>query len=192
MLGFAPVSDVPLSSAPQVAGGAVAGGMFRRALWSWLRVFRRRSWLRRVVGRSRPSWARTFQRRHHWLRVVSRSRPSWTRIWRWKVSTTLEPSVLTKPASEDRDYGFDFSKSPELVGGLTISSAAISGGTGLTFGSPTVNAAAFDGIAIGYAVTVRISGGTAGETYDFALTATLSNGRVLVIPARLTVVSDYE
>ena len=108
------------------------------------------------------------------------------------MATALPALELTKPASEDRDYGFDFSASPEIVADLAISSAAVSGGSGLTFGDPAVTVAEFDGVDAGDCVTVRISGGTAGTTYDFALAATLSNGRVLVIPARLTVTADHE
>ena len=146
-----------------------SGGLFRRADWSWPRVFGRR----------------------HFGRVFGRA--NWSRVWRWRHMPTTLPAVeLTKPESEDRDFGFDYSKAPELVSGLTISSAEVLGGSGLTFGTPAVTAAEFDGVAAGKVVTVRISGGEDDAVYPFAMRATLSNGRKLVIPARLVVADDYE
>lgn len=107
------------------------------------------------------------------------------------MATSIKPVTLLKPASEDREYAVDLSNTGELVGGLTITSATQSGGTGLTFGSWSVLATAFDGIAAGYGVKARISGGVAGTTYNFACLVTLSNSRVLVVPCRLIVVPDY-
>jgi hypothetical protein len=159
--------------APPVA--ATPGGTFRRPPWSWDRVF----------AREAATLARTFRR----------ALPTLARVWRWVVPTnTLPVQELTKPASEDRDYGIDFSKAPELASGtgITLASATVSGGTGLTLGTPTVLAGAFDGIPAGKGFSLRISGGLDDATYSFAVLATLSNGRKLVVPCKLAVTADYE
>lgn len=103
---------------------------------------------------------------------------------------TLEAVTLTKTESDDRDYLFDLQTAPEIVAGATCSSGTITGGSGLTFGTPAVLASEIDGIAIGKGMSVRISGGSDDTTYSFALKVTLSSGRIVVIPCRLVVVSD--
>lgn len=161
------------TAAPPAA--AAPGGKFGRPPWSWARVF----------GREVPTLARVFRR----------ALPSLSRVWRWAVpSNTLPVQELTKPESEDRDYGIDFSKAPELATGtgITLSSATVSGGSGLTLGTPAVLASAFDGIPAGKGFSLRISGGRDDATYNFAVVATLSNGRKLVLPCRLAVTADYE
>ena len=71
-----------------------------------------------------------------------------------------------------------------------IPAATVSGGSGLTFGSPAVIATATDGIPANKGMSVTISGGADNSTYDFALVVTLSTSRVLVVPARLVVVAN--
>src|SRR5689334_2421408 len=62
----------------------------------------------------------------------------WQRIWRWTVAGAVK--TLTKPESEDRDFGFDFSDSPEIQGGETVASATIPvPPSGLTFGTVRVD-----------------------------------------------------
>lgn len=148
------------------------GSVFQRAMWSWMNVF----------PREIATWARLF----------GNSPSIWARSWRWSVANSMPVTSLTKPESEDRDFGFDFSQSPEIQGGATISSAAVlSPPVGLTFGAVRVNEA-FDGIASGKIAVVEISGGTDENTYAFAVKATLSTGRMLVIPARLVVTGDAD
>ena len=99
---------------------------------------------------------------------------------------------LTKTVSDDRDFLFDFQVAPEIVGGGTIASAASSGGSGLSLGSPAVLGVETDGIPPSEGVSMRIYGGTAGTTYDFALKATLTtSSRVLTMRCSLAVVADY-
>lgn len=150
-----------------------------------------------TARRSRPTWTRSTARAPaSWPRIARRSAPTLDRTWRYAVPTaplaTRSGDVLIAAVSDDRDYAFDLSSCPEIVGGATISSAVITGGTGLTIGAPAANAAAFDGIPIGKAVVVRIGGGVAGTTYDLACLATLSTGRVVVVPARLRKVADRD
>jgi hypothetical protein len=107
---------------------------------------------------------------------------------------SIAPVELTKTVSDDRDYAFDLSKAPELATGtgITIASGEITGGSGLTFGAVTVLASAFDGIPSGKGLMARIYGGSDDATYDFALIATLSNGRKITIPCRMAVTADHE
>lgn len=107
------------------------------------------------------------------------------------MPSRIDPTTLTKPAGETRRVAFDLSASPEAVAGETFSGPEILGGSGLTFGSPTVSAAAFDGIAAGKAVLVTVSGGSAGTTYDFALRVTASGGSILVVNGRIAVTDNY-
>lgn len=100
----------------------------------------------------------------------------------------LTPYTVTKDESDDRFFLADFSGFPEVRAGRTVSSCTISGGSGLTIGTPAVLTAEEDGIAAGKGVSVRISGGTAGTTYTFEFRGTLSNGSVVVVPAALSVV----
>lgn len=136
----------------------------------------------------RPLWA--------WSRTCKRSLPTLARVWRYNpMALPTESGVaLIAAESDDRDYAFDCSLTPELAGGtgVTISSGEILGGSGLTFGSVAVLAAAFDGIPAGKGLSVRISGGEAGEIYAFACRVTLSSGRKVVVPGRLAKVADYD
>lgn len=152
---------IPLSVLP--------GGIFSRPAWSLARVFSRSNWLRKFL---RPA-------------------PSMSRIWSYKMPNSIPPQSLAKAVSDDRDFIFDFSRSPEVVGGATISSATIEGGDGLTIAAASVLALTTDGIPAGQGVSVEISGGSADTTYDLACRAVLSTGRVIVIPARLAVAADF-
>lgn len=173
MLGHAAISEVPISALPEAGSVATkAGGVFHRSLWSLSRT-----WKRNLDTVSRK-----------WRRPAS----SLVRVWRFQVSNAMPVDVLPKPEGEDRDYGFDFSKTPEIVAGATISSSEILGGSGLTIGTPAANVAIFDGIAIGKAVVVEISGGSDDNTYSLACRATLSTGRKIVIPGKIAVTSNYE
>lgn len=103
-----------------------------------------------------------------------------------------EGETLISAVSDDREYAFDLQHAPELRDpDVSIVSGVITGGTGLTITTPAVLAEAFDSIPAGKGMTARISGGVAGTTYRFALVATLSNSRKVVVPARLSKVADY-
>lgn len=176
--------DGSVYGSPQVidwTGGIVfiptRGGTYRRALWSWLR-----------------NAARV---RSQWQRVAVRQLPSWNRVAVWRhstVSAVITPHTFTKTASDDRTFGFDYSDAPEVWDGDSVvdavSSGTVSGGSGLTFGTPAALGSAFDDIPASAGLSCRISGGTAGTTYLFAMVATLASGRVLTIPCRMIVVAD--
>jgi hypothetical protein len=152
-----------------VASTAVKGGVYNRTKDSWVRLWIKKSWDRR--------WRKK----------------SWNRLWRWREMAIQIPSkTLIKSESEDRYYGFDFSESPEIENGAIVSSAVMTGGAGLTFGTPDVVSTFDSEWQAGQGVVVQISGGTAGEDYHFACVATLDNGSVLTIPGRLVVVADNE
>ena len=161
-----------LESATEDAS-AVTGGTWRRALPTWSRATRRApDTLRRRTARALPTWSRT---------------------WRYsKMLATETGDALVAAVSDDRDYLFDLRSCPEIGAGATISSAAITGGSGLTKGAPAVLSVATDGVPAGKGVSVRISGGSAGTTYPLALVATLSTGRVVVVPGRLVKVADFD
>lgn len=149
-----------------------------------------------VFHRARPSWLRVFRRKSVTLdRTIERAPATLARLWRYSplALSTESGAPLIAAASDDREYGIDCSAAPELATGtgITISSGAMSGGSGLTFGSPAVLAAAFDDIPSGKGLSVRISGTTTG-THKFACTVTLSNGRKFVVPGRLVKVADYD
>lgn len=93
--------------------------------------------------------------------------------------------TLKKAVSDDRDFLFDLTRVSEIVSGATVSSATVTGGSGLSFGAPTVLVSEVEGIVAGKGVSVRISGGTAGTAYTFAVVCTLSTSRVVVVPARI-------
>jgi hypothetical protein len=99
--------------------------------------------------------------------------------------------TLTVLAGDDRDLVFDFSPSPELVGGLTISSAEVlDAPSGVTLGAATVTTGIVDNVAAGKAVTVEFSGATAGTVYPFAVRVTLSNNRKVTISVRVVVAAN--
>jgi hypothetical protein len=143
--------------------------------------------------RPRRAWDRTFPRADSFARAFARPAARLDRVWRYSdVANDMPVRVLTKTESDDRVYAFDLSACPELAeAGTTIASAVILGGTGLTVGAPAVTAAAFDGIPAGKAVSVRISGGADGDAVGIACKATLSTGRVVVVPGRMVVTEDY-
>ena len=107
---------------------------------------------------------------------------------------TESGAALVAAESDDREYGFDCSKAPELVPGtgIAIASGEILGGTGLSFGTVTVLGTAFDDIPAAKGLSVRISGGIAGTIYKLACRVTLDNGRKFVVPGRLAKVRDYD
>lgn len=155
--------------APQI------GGIYRRALWSWPRV--------------------GFRVRREWRRVARRGHLERVARWRQPASmSAITPYTFTKTASDDREFGFDFSDAPEVYNGSSVldavSSGTVSGGSGLSFGTPAALAAAFDDIPATAGLKCRIYGGSAGTTYKFAMVATLASGRVLTIPCRMVVVAD--
>jgi hypothetical protein len=158
------------------AAEAVPGGVFRRTLRTWSRT----------IARQPVTLDRTF----------SRSRPTLKRVWRYDpmALATESGEALIAAESDDREYGFDCSHAPELATGtgITISSGAILGGSGLSFGTPTVLAADFDDIPSGKGLSVRIYDGDAGTTYKLAMRVTLSNTRTFVVPGRLKKVADYD
>ena len=72
-----------------------------------------------------------------------------------------------------------------LGSGVTASSASVSDADGLTIGTPSVNASALVNrdngmaIAIGKAVSMSVSGASAGTTYDVILSVSTSNSQTL-------------
>lgn len=131
--------------------------------------------------RSLPTWARLFRR----------SLSSYARVWRYPVALVTDGTEVEAAVGDDRDYAFDLTKCPEIVGGATItSSQVLSPPAGITIGTPATLTSAFDGIAAGKGVSVRVSGGTAGTTYALALEVTLSTGRKVVVPGRLVKVAN--
>lgn len=95
--------------------------------------------------------------------------------------STLSTPYLTKRADWSRIYTFTFAVFAEPAGGETLSSPVVTGSpTGLTIGTPSVS---------GSTVTVRISGGTAGVTYDVTCAVTLSSGGALSMVGHLVVES---
>lgn len=144
------------------------GGMFRRPAVAILRTF------------TREPLGRKFHR------------PQLGRTWSYVMPNTIPTQTLAKAASDDRYYICDLTKCPEIVAGDTIASATISGGAGLTIGTPEVLAATTDGIAAGKGVKVQISGGTDDETASLAVVATLSGGSVIVVPVKIAVAADHE
>jgi len=199
--GASPVHSLCRGRVVVWTGGSVPrvftrGGTYRRALWSWTRTAARRQaqWARsgrwyargRVAARVRGQWGRTARR----------ELPAWNRVARWDTNqmSQITPHTFTKTASDDRTFGFDYSDAPEVWDGAAVvsavSSGTVSGGSGLTFGTPAALATAFDDIPAQAGLSCRISGGTAGTTYKFAMIATLASGRVLTIPCRMVVVAD--
>jgi hypothetical protein len=95
---------------------------------------------------------------------------------------------------ETRAMVFDFSNFPEVVAGETLSAPSTPAVAGVTFGTPTVLAAAFtydeDGaqVASGKGVKVNVTGGTAGE-YVVRCVVTASGGGTLIVADRLKVVA---
>ena len=99
---------------------------------------------------------------------------------------------LVKHPSESVLYGLDFGKL--LASGETLSSVSVSASpSGLTIGSPSVQASAFVDDFTGLTVAanegakVRISGGTAGTDYTLKRTATTSGSNTRVFVATLQV-----
>lgn len=89
-------------------------------------------------------------------------------------ASRLVRNDLSKAAGDGINAEMDFGDFPELWAGRIISSCTVVG-TGLTVVSPgTVNAA-------GYAVSTRISGGTAGADYSVVFTAALNDSPATVI-----------
>ena len=175
----------------------VPGGVFRRAVLTWGRVTERAvlTW-GRVTNRPLETLNRATERNPStWDRIISRTVETWTRVWRYsEMSVATEGKEIVAAVGDDRDYGFDARFAPELKSGsgITITSAVITGGTGLTIGTPVIIDAVFDGIPVGKGVRVQISGGTAGTKYRLACVITLSNGREIVIPATISKVPDYD
>ena len=94
----------------------------------------------------------------------------------------VKPVAINKLDDWSRLYQFDFTDSfvefsastvPTIVGTPTVTSD-----TGITVGAPAVS---------GGVVTVRISGGTAGDSYNVSVAVVLSTGDELSIPAIVNV-----
>lgn len=102
----------------------------------------------------------------------------------------IAKDTYPKDSSEVIDYQFDYSNFPEIQGGDTITGTPVvpaSIPAGLIIGTPAVTVAAFDGVAAGKGVKVRISGGTAGTTYEIECQATFASGALRVVKGRIVV-----
>jgi hypothetical protein len=90
--------------------------------------------------------------------------------------STNEAQYLGRPSTWSRVYEWDFSDFDELEAGETISSPAVTADpSGLTIGTPSVS---------GSSVFCRLSGGTAGVTYEVTCAVTLSSGGTLDMVGR--------
>jgi hypothetical protein len=103
--------------------------------------------------------------------------------------------VLWKHPDESVLFGLDFGNL--LASGETLSSVTVTGTpSGLTIGSPSVQALAFTDeftgaqVAANEGAKVRISGGTAGTDYALKCTATTSASNTRVFVATLQVRSS--
>ncbi len=98
------------------------------------------------------------------------------------MNTDYKPPTLHKRATDDLPYVFSFA-TWSLLSTDTIASATVAGSpSGLTIGTPSV-------LSGGKQVQVRISGGTAGETYTVTCLAVTSGGYTITGDAYLEVVS---
>jgi hypothetical protein len=103
---------------------------------------------------------------------------------------------LSKHASAERTYGFDFS--PQLKTGETLTGTPTITATPadeLTIASVQVNSSHFDdpdgntSIAASKGVTAKISGGESGTVYTLVVTATIAtSGEVVALTNEFTVV----
>lgn len=103
----------------------------------------------------------------------------------------MSTDTIPKTPTEARYFAFDFSKFPELAGAAELLSdpaPVIRGASGLTVGTPTVLAVAFDGIVAGKGVKVRISGGSDDDTVSLSCVAYAAADVPLEVPGRLAVV----
>jgi hypothetical protein len=98
---------------------------------------------------------------------------------------TLPADTIVMTAREARFLAFDFSKSPELQAGDAITGFQVFADPGPTVGAPALNTVAFDGIPIGQAVVAKVSGVTAGGSYDASCTATTAGGATLEVAMRI-------
>ncbi len=99
----------------------------------------------------------------------------------------LDIPTKAKRAAAARVYCFDFTREPELIAGETLDTPTVPAVSGLTIGSPSVLAAAFDGVQAGKGVKVQVSGGTAGTVYEVECRCTTSGGATLVSVFKLSV-----
>lgn len=115
-----------------------------------------------------------------------------------RMSATLDYQTRTKTPTEILAVVFDFTNFPEIVGGATIVSAAVSGPggsalSGLVAGAPAVLTAAAvidalgNTVAAGKGVQVALAGGGAGDDVLVECAATLSTGSVAVVQGIIAV-----
>ena len=107
------------------------------------------------------------------------------------LSVAAERPIVKHP-SESVLYGLDFGKL--LASGETLSSVSVSATpSGLTIGSPSVQASAFVDdftgatVAANEGAKVRISGGTAGTDYTLTVSGTTSASNTRIFVATLQV-----
>lgn len=98
---------------------------------------------------------------------------------------TLVVKTLTKIASEEIRYVFDFQQYPEVIAGETLSVPTVTveatspdtvASDTLTIGTPAVTSAAVDGVPAGKGAQVLISDGTPGTLYTVDCVVTVSGG----------------
>jgi hypothetical protein len=116
------------------------------------------------------------------------------RVFTWKgprsMANRMPADSLTKTERESRYFLFDFSKTPEVRAGWTLSSPAVHVDTGLTAGTPAVSDELFDGVPAGEGVIVLLSGGDEDEDYDVSCTAVATSGArsaTIEVPGRVVV-----
>lgn len=96
----------------------------------------------------------------------------------WKFAEAAAAAVaLVKRAGWSRVYNFDFSGAPELAAG-TITGATATFDAGVTAGAPSI---------AGGVVSVRLSGGEAGNDYGGEVEVTTGGGDTLSIACVLRV-----
>lgn len=108
------------------------------------------------------------------------------------MTIALSPT-RRKYANEVRSYVFDFQNFPELIAGQTISAPSVPPVTGLVIGAPAVTTISFNPgedmeiVPAGKGVSVTVSGGTTGTSYELACTVTTSGGATLTVHGLLEV-----
>lgn len=116
------------------------------------------------------------------------------RVFTWKgprsMANRMPADAVTKTERESRYFLFDFSKTPEVRAGWTLSDPHVYADTGITAGTPAVSDELFDGVAAGQGVVVLISGGDEDEDYDVSCTAVATSGArsaTIEVPGRVVV-----
>ena len=118
---------------------------------------------RRLAGRSlRRTLVGRLLRRRLPGRVLRVAR----KLWGMDFPTI----TVVRSANEEITYTLDFRVFPEVSDdGGVLSSPTVSAPAGITVGTPTVSTTIIDGIPIGQAILLPVSGGTASPPTDYTI-----------------------